>query len=150
MAGTFTQLLLHVVFSTKHRDPWLSKDLQERLYPFIGGIVREQKGVLYSIGGVADHVHLYLRWRPDVTISDLVMNVKSRSSRWIHDEFPDLRRFAWQEGYGAFTVSKSKEDAVKQYIAGQEAHHGKEDFKSELLRMLVAHEIECDERYVCE
>jgi putative transposase len=148
MSGTYTQLLLHVVFSTKRRDPWITPDLRERLYPFIGGIVREQKGVLYDIGGVEDHVHLYVRWRADAAVSDLLMNVKSRSSKWVHEEFEGLQRFAWQEGYSAFSVSKSREGAVKRYIAGQEEHHKKEDFKSELLRMLVAHEVEFDERYV--
>ncbi len=91
---------------------------------------------------------MYLRWRPDATISDLMRVVKARSSRWIHDTFPTLGSFAWQEGYSVFTVSKSRESAVKRYIAGQAEHHKKEDFKSELLRLLRAHEIEFDEQYV--
>jgi putative transposase len=148
MPGTYSQLLYHIVFSTKHRDPWITPDLQERLYPFIGGIVRDEKGTLYAINGVEDHVHLYLRWRTDRTLADLMMNVKARSSKWVHETFPDLRRFAWQEGYGAFTVSKSQESAVKSYIAGQREHHAKEDFKTEFLRMLRLHEIEFEEQYV--
>lgn len=148
MPGTYSQLLLHIVFSTKGRKAWITSDLSERLYSYIGGIIRAEKGVLYNVGGVEDHVHLYLRWRPDGSISDLMRTVKARSSKWIHDTFPELRDFAWQEGYSVFSVSKSQEPAVKKYIASQAEHHKKEDFKSELLKLLIAHGIEFDERYV--
>ncbi len=148
MPGTYSQLLLHAVFSTKGRMPWISGDTAERLYPYIGGIVRAEKGVLYDIGGVEDHVHMYFRWRPDSAISDFMRTVKARSSKWVHDTFPKLGAFAWQEGYSVFSVSKSQEEAVKKYIAGQAEHHKKEDSKSELLRILRAHGVEFDERYV--
>lgn len=148
MSGTYSQLLLHIVFSTKERTPWITPDVADRLYPYIGGIVRAEKGVLYDIGGIEDHVHLYLRWRPDGAVSDLMRTVKARSSKWIHDAFPNLGAFAWQEGYGVFSVSKSQEEAVKKYIAGQAEHHKKEDFKSELLQILRAHGVEFDEKYV--
>ena len=148
MPGTYSQLLLHVVFSTKGRTPWIAPEIAERLYPYIGGIVRAEKGVLYDIGGVEDHVHMYLRWRPDGSISDLMRIVKSRSSKWVHETYPNLAVFAWQEGYSVFTVSKSQEVAVKNYIAGQAEHHTKEDFKSELLRIFRAHGVEFEEKYV--
>ena len=148
MPGTYSQLLLHVVFSTKSRTPWIVTEVAERLYPYIGGIIRAEKGVLYDIGGVEDHIHMYLRWRPDGSVSDLMRTVKSRSSKWVHDTFPALREFAWQEGYSVFSVSKSQEEAVKKYIAGQAEDHKKLDFKSELLRILRAHGVEFDERYV--
>lgn len=148
MPGTYSQILLHVVFSTKSRAPWISAEVADRLYPYIGGIVRAEKGVLYDIGGVEDHVHMYLRWRPDESVSDLMRTVKARSSKWIHDTFPALREFAWQEGYSVFSVSKSQEGAVNAYIAGQHEHHKKVDFKSELLSILRAHGIEFDEKYV--
>jgi putative transposase len=148
MSGTYSQMLFHIVFSTRLREPWITALLAGRLYAYMGGIVRAEKGVLYDIGGVEDHVHMYLRWRPDGNISDLMQVVKSRSSKWMHATFPDLRGFAWQEGYSVFTVSKSQERAVKEYIAGQAEHHLREDFKSELLRMLRLHEVEFDERYV--
>ncbi len=148
MAGTYSQILLHIVFSTRRREPWITADVVGRLYPYMGGIIRAEKGVLYDIGGVEDHVHLYLRWRPDAAVADLMRTVKSRSSKWAHDTFPTLAAFAWQEGYSVFTVSKSQEGAVKKYIAEQYEHHKKEDFKSELLRLLRAHEIEYDEQYV--
>lgn len=148
MPGTYSQLLLHIVFSTKAREPWITPEIAERLYPYLGGILRAEKGVLYDIGGIEDHIHLYIRWRPDAPISDLMRTIKSRSSKWIHETFPTLGKFAWQEGYSAFSVSKSQESAVKAYIAGQREHHKREDSKSELLRMLQLHEVEFDERYV--
>ncbi len=150
MPGTYAQILLHIIFSTRHREAWITPDVAERLYPYLGGIVRAEKGVAYDIGGVEDHVHLYLRWRPDESVSDLMRTVKSRSSLWVHQTFPTLSVFAWQEGYSVFSVNKSQEGAVKTYIAGQREHHRKEDYKSELLKMLRLHEIEFDERYVFE
>lgn len=123
MPGTYSQILLHIVFATKHRKPWITPAIADRLYPYIGGIIRAEKGVLYAIGGIADHVHLYLRWRPDAAVSDLMRTVKSQSTKWLHDVFPDLAGFAWQEGYAAFTISKSREAAVKSYIAAQYEHH---------------------------
>jgi len=150
MPGTHSQILLHLVFSTKHRKSWITADITARLYPYMGGIVRAEKGVLYDIGGVEDHVHLYLRWRPDANVSDLMRTVKARSSKWVHETFPVLSAFAWQEGYSVFSVSKSQEEAVKKYIAGQVEHHKKEDFKSEFLRLLRAHGVEFDERYVLD
>ena len=150
MPGTYSQILLHVVFATKGRTPWITPGVAERLYPYIGGIIRAEKGTLYAIGGVQDHVHLYLRWRTDGAVSDLMRTVKARSSKWIHDTFPTMREFAWQEGYAAFSVSKSQEEAVKRYIANQSQHHKTEDFGSELLRSLRAHGVEFDERYVLD
>ena len=148
MPGTYTQILLHVIFSTKHRHPWIQPDIADRLYDYMGGIIRKERGTLYEIGGVEDHVHLYLRWRPDETISNLMRNVKAGSSLWVHQTFPALGDFAWQEGYGAFSVSKSQEEAVRNYIRDQREHHKTEDFKSELLRFLRLHGVEFDERYV--
>jgi putative transposase len=130
------------------RTPWIAPDLAERLYPFIGGIMRTENGVLYSIGGVEDHVHMYVRWRPDGAVSDLMRTVKSRSSKWVHEAYPKLAAFSWQEGYSVFSVSKSQEEAVKAYIAKQAEHHREEDFKSEPLRLRRAHGVTFDERYV--
>lgn len=148
MPGTYSQLLLHVVTSTKGRTPWIGADVAERLYPYIGGIVRAERGVVYGIGGVEDHVHIYFRWRPDTSVSDLMRTVKSRSTKWMHDAYPQLAAFAWQEGHSVFSVSKSQEEAVRNYIARQTEHHRKESFKSELLHLLRAHGVEFDERYL--
>lgn len=148
MPGTYSQILLHLVFSTKLREPWITPDVADRLYPYVGGIVRAEKGALYDIGGMEDHVHMYLRWRTDGSVSDLMRTVKARSSKWVHETFPTHGAFAWQEGYSVFSVSKSQEEIVKKYIAGQAEHHKKEDFKSELLRILRAHGVECDQKHV--
>ena len=150
MPGTFSQVLLHVVFGTRLRRPWIEPGIADRLYAYIGGIVQSQKGTLYDIGGAPDHVHLYLRWRPEGGIAELLRTVKARSSRWVHETFPPMGQFSWQEGYSVFSVSKSQEQAVKSYIARQAEHHAKEDFSSELLRLLRAHGVEFDERYVCD
>lgn len=150
MPRTYTQLLYHVVFSTKQRQRWIAPAIAPRLYAYIGGIVREHGGVLHAIGGIEDHVHLYLRWRQDSAVSDMLRTLKAPSSKWIHDTYPELRAFAWQDGYGAFTVGKSEEEGLKRYIAGQREHHasGGEDFCAELRRLLDQHRIEYDERYL--
>lgn len=150
MPGTFTQLMAHVVFATKGRHPWITHDIADRLYPYIGGVIRNERCTLFAIGGVEDHVHLYLRVRPDLAMSDLMRVVKSRSSRWIHEEFDSLDEFAWQVGFSAFAASKSQEDAVKRYIAGQREHHRHENFKSELLKLLAAHGIEFNDRFIVD
>ena len=150
MPGTYTQILLHIVFATKAREPWITPDIAERLHPYLGGIIRSSGGVPIAIGGVADHVHLYLRWRPDAALSDLMRTVKSRSSRWVHESFAHRGDFAWQEGYAAFSVSPSQDETVRTYIANQEEHHRERDFKSELLALLKAHGVEFEERYAIE
>ncbi len=148
MPGTYSQVLLHVVFSTKRRAASIKAGIQSRLYDYIGGIVRAQRGTLYAIGGMPDHVHLLLRWRTDATIADLMRTVKARSSLWMHKTFADSAGFAWQNGYAAFSVSKSAEPDVKRYIENQIDHHQERDFQAELLALLRAHGIEFDERYL--
>ena len=150
MPGTSSQILLHIVFATKGRRPWITEQIAARLYAYMGGIVRAERGVLYEIGGDDDHVHLYLRWRPDASVADLMRPLKSRSTKWVHDEFPELAAFYWQEGYSVFSVSKSQEAALKRYIQNQRAHHERVDFADELLQLLRSHEIEYDERYAVE
>ena len=148
MPGTYSQILLHVVFSTKERRAQIKPEIQPRLYEYMGGLVRAEKGILLAIGGMPDHVHLLVRWRTDGTISDLVRTVKARSTLWVHQTFSAFSSFAWQEGYAVFSVSKSAEADVRAYIENQERHHKGRDFKEELLALLRAHEIELDEKYV--
>src|SRR5215217_2859092 len=106
MPQSFASLHLHIVFSTKNREPFLAPDLVERLYPYMGGILREAKAPLLQIGGVEDHIHLLVSLGRENSVADLVRVLKSNASRWVHETFPD-RRFAWQTGYGAFAVSYS-------------------------------------------
>lgn len=150
MPGTYSQILLHIVFSTKGRTAFIKSELQERLYDYIGGIVCAEKGTLYVIGGMPDHIHLLLRWRTDGTIADLMRTVKSRSSLWVHQTFPAFGSFAWQEGYAAFSVSKSAEADVKAYVEKQAEHHRKRDLEQELLALLRAHGVSFDPQYVFE
>ena len=148
MPGTYAQIIFHVVFSTKHRHPFITPEIQPRLYAYIGGIVRAEKGTLYAIGGMPDHLHMLLRWRSDHALANLMRTVKARSSLWVHQTYPDSAAFAWQEGYAVFSVSKSIEPAVKEYVEHQDQHHRKHDFKDELLALLDVHGVEFDARYV--
>lgn len=148
MPGTYTQILLHIVFSTKHREAMITDEIRERLYAYIGGIVRVEQGTLYAIGGIEDHVHLLVRWRADAPISDLMRTLKSRSTKWVKSEFG--RNFAWQEGYAVFSVSKSQEDAVRGYIEKQVEHHRVVGFREELVKLLDVHGVEFDARWIAE
>lgn len=148
MPNTWSQIYFHIVFATKHRVPWMIPETRQRVWAFMGGIVREQRGVAYEIGGMTDHAHLLVRWRTDEAISVLVGNVKSRSTGWIRQTFPDLREFSWQEGGGVFSVSHSAVPRVRRYIQNQEEHHRNRDFKEEYMALLRAHGVEFDERYV--
>lgn len=144
MPSAWTQNFYHLVFSTKDRASLITTELEERLYSFMGGIVRDLRCSLLSINGMPDHVHLLLRFRADLSISDLVRHIKSRSSKWIHESFPALAHFAWQEGYGGFTVSKSAVPSVEEYIRRQKEHHQHRDFDSEFKELLRLHGIEFD------
>jgi REP element-mobilizing transposase RayT len=144
LPNSYTQNFYHVVFSTRHRENLITPELETRLFPFIGGIVRDMRCTLVAVNGMPDHIHLLVRFRNDLAISDLVRHIKSRSSTWIHDTFADLSRFAWQEGYGGFTVSKSILPEVETYIRRQKEHHKEFDFKAEFLELLRRHGIEFD------
>lgn len=148
MPGTYSQILLHMVFSTKHREPCIEEPLRPRLYDYMGGIVRAQRAVLLAIGGMPDHVHLLVRWRTDAAISDLMRTLKAGSSGWVHQTFAERREFAWQEGYSVFSVSTSAKQDVERYIANQQEHHKHREFKDELLALLRAHGVEFQENYV--
>ena len=148
--STFTNLLFHIIYSTKFRKPAIRSDWQDDLYGFIGGIVRDQKGTLLKIGGVEDHVHLLAKLSPTIAISDVLRKIKSNSSKWINER-PDLnRKFEWQSGYAAFSVSESQMPSVFEYIANQADHHRKKTFEEEFIAILKMHNIEFDMRYVFE
>ena len=150
MPGTFHNLKFHLVFSTKQREPWLTADVRPRVYDFVGGIIRGERGTLIEIGGVADHVHILFGWRTDETIATLVRNLKANSSHWIHQTFPPLRAFAWQEGYSIFAVSQSQVAKIRGYIQRQEEHHRVQPFEEELLEFLRVNEIQFETKYVFE
>jgi len=147
MSRTFTNLLTHLVFSTKDREPLIVSELKPELYAYLGGLARELKGKSLGINGTSDHIHMLISLPPVVSISEALRFIKSNSSGWVHDKWP-RRSFSWQLGYGAFSVSKSKMPEVLSYLRNQEAHHRKLTFKEELIDFLVKHEIEYDERYL--
>lgn len=148
MPQSFSCLHTHLVFSTKHRYPFLTPDLTERLYPYLGGLNRNRKSTLLRVGGIADHVHLLVRLARDISVADFVGAVKSNSSGWVHETFPDRRAFAWQQGYAAFAVSQSGIDDVCAYIENQAEHHRVKTFQDEYRQFLDKHGIEYDEQYV--
>jgi putative transposase len=148
MSQSHVNLLYHIVFSTKDRQPLITEERQPRLYEFLGGLVRKRGGVTFAINGMEDHVHLLARLRQDKPVADLVRDLKAYSSGWMHRVFPELREFAWQNGYGAFTVSASQAKLVAAYIEQQKAHHQASSFEREFISLLRKNEIEYDERYL--
>jgi len=140
----------HCVFSTKDRRPLITAELRERLWPYLGGIARENNVKAVSIGGHTDHIHLLLSLPATMPIAKAMQLIKGGSSKWVHDSFPDQRLFAWQSKYGAFSVSVSQVDRIIRYIDNQEAHHRKMTFQEEFLALLKKHRIEYDERYLWE
>lgn len=148
MAGTYTKLFYHIVFSTKHRAPFITEAIEDELQKYISGIVRGIDGACLEINGMPDHVHLLALLPPKVAVSDALREIKSNSSKWVHETKAELAKFGWQDGYAAFSVSKSQVDSVREYIRNQKRHHGALDFKAELLKLLAKHEVEFDERYI--
>jgi REP element-mobilizing transposase RayT len=148
MPQSFTCLHYHFVFSTKKRLPTITPEIRTRLWEYLGGFVRDHGGIPIQIGGTEDHVHLLVTLRQQPAICDYMAELKSASSRWVHDTFADSGDFWWQTGYGAFTVSHSDLARVKAYIANQEEHHKERSFKDEFRLLLVKHEIDFDEEYL--
>jgi putative transposase len=146
MPHTFTNLLTHAVFSTKDRAPLIKPEIRPRLHAYLGGIVREAQGTAFIVNGTAEHVHLLISLPPTLSLADAMRVLKTNSSRWMNED--QRVPFAWQSGYGAFSVSRSNAEAVSRYIARQEEHHRKISFREELIAFLRRHEIEFDERYV--
>ena len=148
MGDSYTNLLYHIVFSTKDRRPLITPDYEVRLYDYIGGTIRELGGISLALNGTEDHLHLLAKLRPDRALSDVLRKLKANASGWMHRVFPRLEDFTWQRGYGAFTVSQSKVREVSEYIARQKPHHQKTSFRDEFIQFLIANEIEFDERYL--
>src|SRR5436853_6973986 len=142
MANTYTSLHYHVIFSTKNREPWLVRDIEQRVWAYIGGVARAHKMTALQVGGTEDHIHALVTAPATLAPSQIAQFLKGDSSKWMHAEFPRLRKFAWQDGYGAFTVSKSNIPEVISYIQNQREHHRKKTFQEEYLEFLQKHGIE--------
>ena len=148
MANTYTSLHYHVIFSTKNREPWLRSDSEQRVWSYLGGIARENDLKALMIGGIENHVHLLLGLPPSLAVSKALQLIKGGSSGWLKESFPRLAGFGWQDGYGAFSVSKSQIPEVEAYIRNQREHHRIKTFEEEYRAFLVRHEIDYNEEYL--
>lgn len=149
MPQSLAQMYLHLVFSTKDRQPNLhDRTVREETHRYLGGICNRQNCPVLIVGGVADHVHLLCRLGRSISIADLVKELKRDSSKWVKTQAGMGDDFYWQNGYGAFSVSPSHVEALQSYIANQEEHHRTESFQDEYRRLLKTYGLEWDERYV--
>jgi REP element-mobilizing transposase RayT len=148
MANTYTSLHYHIVFSTKNREPWITRDIEDRVWKLVGGIARKHDMTALRVGGIEDHLHSLITAPPKYAPCDIARILKGESSKWIHEKFPAKRLFSWQDGYGAFSVSKSEIPDLLKYIENQREHHKKRTFQEEYLDFLRAYQIRYDERYL--
>jgi len=148
VSQSLAKVYLHVVFSTKHREPILADSWREELFSVLGGITNNIGCQSLLVGGVNDHVHMLFQLGRTITIADAVGRIKSNSSAWVNQTRELASAFHWQAGYGAFSVSQSKVEAVRNYIRQQPEHHARQSFQDELREWLRRYEIEWDERYV--
>jgi putative transposase len=147
MGSTYLSLHYHIVFSTKERRPYIADAWRARLHEYLGGTVRGLDGVPESVGGVNDHVHLLVGLRATHALADFVRELKKAARNWVHEEVQQ-KAFAWQEGYGAFTVSPTSRKSVKRYILNQESHHRQRSYEDEFIAFLAQAEIEYDPKYL--
>lgn len=147
MPSTHTSLHYHLVFSTKHREPWLPPTLRQRVHEYLGGVVRQLNGIAHAVGGTGDHVHLAVGLKATHCLADVMREIKRESSHWIHSELR-LAGFAWQDGYGAFTFTAKDRAAVCTYVQRQEEHHRVKTYQEEYRLLLDRGMVEYDERFL--
>lgn len=150
MAHSYASCLYHCVWSTKQRQQLITAELQERLWAYIGGIAKQNRMKALTVGGVEDHMHVLLSLPSTLNVSKALQLIKGGSSKWIHDTFQEQREFAWQEGYGAFSIGITQVDDTIAYIERQAEHHRKRSYQDEFLAFLQRHAIEYDPRYVLD
>ena len=148
MPPSYVTLRYHLVFSTRDRVSVLAPTLRPRLYAYFGGALRSEGGLLMAAGGVADHVHLLAAVDREQSVSETLRELKASSSRWIHESYPELAQFGWQNGYAAFSIGRTEIEAVTRYLRNQEEHHRTVTFQEELLDLLRRYGVEYDERYL--
>jgi putative transposase len=147
MPHTYTSLLVHLVFSTKHRMPLLTPPVRERLFPYMGGIIRKLNGKALIIGGMLDHGHILASFPTTIALADAMREIKADSSGWTRAEGLCVP-FGWQTGYGAFSIGRSERDTVYHYIENQESHHRTVTYQDEFLTLLNYYDVEYDPRYL--
>ncbi len=145
MSHTYSQNVLHVVFSTKDRHKAISPEFQPRLWAYVAGVCQKVEILVHAVGGTEDHIHLLIQVPPSLPVAKGILTIKSNSSRWANEQG---HRFAWQQGYGAFSVSSSNVPAVVQYIRNQQAHHKKRGFEEEFVALLKKHGVTFDAKFV--
>ena len=150
MANTYTQLFVHIIFSTKSREKLLSSSFREELFKYISEIINQKDQKSLAVNGTNDHVHIFVGIQPTITISDLVRDIKHSSTNFIKERRFIKHKFNWQKGYGAFTYSKSQVNGVIKYIMAQKEHHKEKSFEDEYLEFLKRFEVRYDERYVLD
>ena len=150
MAKTYTQVSIHCVFAVKGRENFITKDFRDRLHSYMSGILKNDDAYPLAVGGWLDHVHVFFELAMTATISHLMQMLKATSSKWINDNNLVKGKFHWQEGYGAFSYSRSQRNSVIQYIMNQETHHATKTFREEYLALLKNFEIEFDDKYLFE
>ena len=150
MANTYTQINIHTIFSVKGRENIITKNFREDLFKYLSGILNNNKQFSMAINGYTDHVHLFFELHPTTSISDVIRIVKTNSSKWINENRYVKGKFSWQEGYGAFSYSRSQRDRVINYIMNQERHHRQITFRKEYLQLLEKFEIDFNDHYVFE
>ena len=149
MANTYSSLFYHLVFSTKNRKKLISRDIETRVWSYIGGIVRNHDSTAVQIGGIEDHIHALVLAPPKNSVSQLAKFIKTDSSKWIHNELSNRRSFRWQDGFSAFSVSRSVVPKVVEYIENQRLHHSNVSFEDEYLELLRLHDIDSiDDAYI--
>lgn len=148
MPQSLSSILIHLVFSTKNREPFLTPEVEAELYPYMASVFKAMKSPALIINGTSDHLHTLFSLSRVVTIADLVEEVKAGSSKWIKTKGREFRNFHWQSGYGAFSIGQSQVPTVKRYIRRQKEHHRRVSFQDECRKFLKAYEVEFDERYV--
>ena len=148
MANTYTQIYIQTVFAVQYRQAALREDFRQKVFGYIGELINDNGHKTLIVNGVCDHVHCFIGLKPTQSISDLMKEVKSRSSKWINQQKFTNHRFEWQEGYGAFSYGRSQMDSVYKYIQNQEQHHSNRSFREEYLQFLEIFEIPFDERYI--
>jgi len=150
MGMTCTNLLIHLVFATRHRAPALTPAIEGRLHPYLTGLLQRQSVAVLAIGGIEDHVHLLVRLPPGKSLAAVVRHAKSTSSAWLNRTGLLDSTFAWQTGYGAFSVSASAAPTVLRYIRNQPIHHRRSSYRKELIALLVRHGIRYEDRYLLD
>lgn len=148
MPQSLSSILIHLVFSTKHREPFITPVIEPELHAYLAAVCKECGSPALIINGTTNHVHLLCALSRTSTVAALVEEIKKRSSKWIKSKGAEFRGFQWQTGYGAFSIGESNVGALKKYIAGQKEHHRRQSFEMEYQRFLEKYGIEYDERYV--